>query len=156
MWKQVACLKPATFLGNCGCVAVASFLGVPSFWLKWVSGIFLGVTGGRSVRLTTLPPSVSRLSRKRGSLNVSQPYGPLWPVRGIALLFYVYFYERKNQRGPQLNWSSVNVFSLKVTQESLYWRLNRGLVTQYHSQWVSTISRFYILSASMFSMTSLR
>jgi hypothetical protein len=48
------------------------------------------VKRGQRVRLTTLPPSVSRLPRKCGSLDISQLCVPQWPVTGIALLVASY------------------------------------------------------------------
>jgi hypothetical protein len=53
---------------------------------KWGPGIIVGVNGCRCLRLATSLPSLSRLSRKCVSLDVSQSCGSPQPVTGIALL----------------------------------------------------------------------
>jgi hypothetical protein len=37
--------------------------------------------------LTTAPPPVSQLSGKCKNIDISQPYEPPWPVKGIAVPF---------------------------------------------------------------------
>jgi hypothetical protein len=60
--------------------------------------ICVGAKRGRHIRLTILPPSVSRLSRQCGILDILQHYRPPRPVTGIDtfLCFFetTYIYKR--------------------------------------------------------------
>jgi hypothetical protein len=93
-----------------------------SLWQKWVPDAekcFWRVKLGRCIGLTTLSPSVSRLSRQCGTLNISELYRPPRSVTGIALLFRVPGFDEvvDLERGP---------LSLVSTIEELLGRKSSG------------------------------
>jgi hypothetical protein len=55
---------------------------------KWVPGLFPGVKGGRGVRLTTSPLSVSRLSRNVGISKSQNPMGLQGLLKGYVYLLW--------------------------------------------------------------------
>jgi len=80
-------------------VSVESFIDIKSFRSHYDPGVdsasnineyqeyFFGVKGGRCVRLTTLPPSCTFVT-KFGNLNFLEPSGPVQASNGTAFTFF--------------------------------------------------------------------
>jgi hypothetical protein len=75
---------------------------------------FHGVKCGWCVRLTTLLPSMSPLSRQCGILNISQPYRPPRPVKGITLLFLFMGCKAVESAEYQPIFGGTYIFNLQV------------------------------------------
>jgi hypothetical protein len=91
--------------------------------------MFQGVKFGRCVGLTTLPQSVSRLSRQREILNISKPYRPPRPVMGLAFNFF-YFYTICSE--VYIMHYDLPHCSLTVTENK--WLME--LITASHCRWI--------------------
>jgi hypothetical protein len=74
-------------LSNSSCRTMALGSTEP---IKWVPEIFLGVKNGRRVGLTTLSPSVSRMSENVGASTSRNPKGLYGLYRDNLTVSYIY------------------------------------------------------------------
>jgi hypothetical protein len=81
---------------------------------------FWGVERCRCIGLTTLPPSISRLSGQCGILNISRPYRPPRPVTGTAFLYLEPYESPENKQG-YWNEQTQAALQLLFWQENTFW-----------------------------------
>jgi hypothetical protein len=104
----------------------------------------LGVKSGRSVRLTALPQSVSRLARKCWSLDVSHSCGPQLSFTEIDLLLYSSYSMGDVWRQNYFLFSSpqklVILAKIRVcVQKQIIWLLPCVIITIYRFHYVKLI-----------------
>jgi hypothetical protein len=101
---------------------------------------FWGVECGLCSGLTTLPQTLSRLSRERGILNISQSYRPPRPVTGMALLRVRWVYVISPDRRQDILTDCLTV-SRKVTSTWLQWFPRTNMVQVFER--IRTLTKWF-------------